>query len=45
MLDFDYTEKRFEQDIEESLLIRDGYLKGASHTFDRAAAPDVSSML
>ena len=40
MTDFDYKEKRFEQDIEEYLTTKGGYLKGDPAKFDRVIALD-----
>ncbi len=45
MPDFDYTEKRFEQDVEEYLLTRGGYLKGDPKRFDRKPALDTETFL
>ncbi len=45
MSDFDYREKRFEDDIEASLLTAGGYEKGASTAFDRALALDRGTFL
>lgn len=45
MADFDYKEKRFEQDIEEYLLTQGGYLKGNPKKFDRKLALDTETFL
>lgn len=45
MSDFDVKEKRFEQDIEESLLTAGGYQRGDPAAFDRALAMDRSAFL
>jgi len=45
MSDFDYTEKRFEEDIEEYLITKGGYIKGNPKNFDRKLALDVSTFL
>ncbi len=41
----DYTEKRFEQDIETALLTLGGYEKGDPKAFDRALALDVGTFV
>ncbi len=45
MPDFDYKEKRFEQDIEEYLTTKGGYEKGDSKAFDRKLALDVNTFV
>ncbi len=45
MPDFDYKEKRFEQDIEEYLTTHGGYIKGDPKTFDRKLALDVNTFV
>ena len=45
MLDFDVTEKRFEQDIEESLLTEGGYHKGNPSAFNREFGLDVETFV
>lgn len=45
LLDFDYKEKRFEQDIEEYLTTKGGYKKGDSKAFDRKLALDVGTFI
>lgn len=45
MFDFDYREKRFEQDIEEYLTTKGGYEKGNSKSFDRKLALDVNTFI
>lgn len=45
MDDFDYKEKRFEQDIEEYLITKGGYQKGDSSAFDRVAALDKNTFV
>lgn len=45
MNDFDYKEKRFEQDIEEYLTTKGGYEKGNSKSFDRKLALDVNTFI
>ena len=45
MPDFDTREKRFEQDIEASLLTHGGYQKGNPAAFDRERALDTSTFL
>ncbi len=45
MSDFDYKEKRFEQDIEEYLTTKGGYIKGDSKAFDRKLALDVNTFV
>jgi len=45
MPDFDYSEKRFESDIVESLCTVGGYLPGNPKSFDRALALDPSTFL
>ena len=45
MLDFDVTEKRFEQDIEESLLTEGGYQKGNPSAFNREIGLDVETFV
>ena len=45
MPDFDYTEKRFEEDIEQSLLTNGGYQKGDPKKFDRKAALDIETFV
>ena len=44
MSDFDYKEKRFEQDIEEYLTTYGGYLKGDPAAFDREKALDIGHL-
>ena len=45
MTDFDYKEKRFEQDIEEYLTTHGGYIKGDPKAFDRKLALDTETFL
>lgn len=45
MPDFDYKEKRFEQDIEEYLTTHGGYRKGDPKAFDRKLALDVNTFV
>lgn len=45
MSDFDYKEKRFEQDIEEYLTTKGGYIKGNPKAFDRSLALDVNTFV
>lgn len=45
MPDFDFTEKRFEQDIEYYLCTHGGYVKGAPKAFDRKLALDVKTFV
>ncbi len=45
MTDFDYKEKRFEQDIEEYLTTGGGYEKGDPKKFDRKLALDTETFL
>lgn len=45
MPDFDYKEKRFEQDIEEYLTTHGGYRKGDPKAFDRKFALDVNTFV
>ncbi|MBQ8171728.1 MAG: type I restriction endonuclease subunit R [Oscillospiraceae bacterium] len=45
MPDFDYKEKRFEQDIEEFLTTHGGYIKGDPKAFDRKLALDVQTFV
>lgn len=45
MLDFDFTEKRFEQDIEYYLCNHGGYTKGDPKAFDRKLALDVKTFV
>lgn len=45
MSDFDYKEKRFEQDIEEYLTTKGGYIKGNPKAFDRSLAFDVNTFV
>ena len=45
MPDFDYKEKRFEQDIEEYLTTKGGYKKGDPKAFDRKLALDVNTFV
>lgn len=45
MPDFDYKEKRFEQDIEEYLTSKGGYIKGNPKAFDRKLALDVNTFV
>lgn len=45
MSDFDVTEKRFEQDIEEFLIHEGGYEKGNPKNFDRKNALDVTTFV
>ena len=45
MPDFDFTEKRFEQDIEYYLCNHGGYIKGAPKAFDRKLALDVKTFV
>lgn len=45
MPDFDYKEKRFEQDIEEYLTTKGGYEKGNPKSFDGKLALDVNTFI
>ncbi len=45
MPDFDFTEKRFEQDIEYYLCNHGGYIKGDPKAFDRKLALDVKTFI
>lgn len=45
MSDFDYKEKRFEEDIEEYLTTKGGYIKGNPKDFDRSLALDVNTFV
>ena len=45
MTDFDYKEKRFEEDIEEYLITKGGYLKGNPQAFDRVTALDKNTFV
>ena len=45
MPDFDYKEKRFEQDIEDYLTTHGGYIKGDPKAFDRKLALDVQTFV
>lgn len=45
MSDFDYKEKRFEQDIEEYLTTKGGHIKGDPKAFDRKLALDVNTFV
>lgn len=45
MPDFDYKEKRLEQDIEEYLTTKGGYIKGDPKAFDRKLALDVNTLV
>ena len=45
MSDFDYKEKRFEEDIEEYLITKGGYIKGDPKKFDRKLALDVNTFV
>lgn len=45
MPDFDYKEKRFEQDIEEYLTTQGGYTKGNPKQFDRKLGLDTQTFL
>ena len=45
MSDFDYKERRFEQDIEEYLTTHGGYIKGDPKVFDRKLALDVNTFV
>ncbi len=45
MNDFDYKEKRFEQDIEEYLTTKGGYIKGNPKAFDRSLALDMNTFI
>lgn len=45
MSDFDYKEKRFEQDIEEYLTTKGGYEKGNPKLFDRKLALDMNTFV
>lgn len=45
MPDFDFTEKRFEQDIEYYLCNHGGYIKGDPKAFDRKFALDVKTFV
>lgn len=45
MSDFDVKEKRFEQDIEEYLITKGGYIKGSSKNFNRELALDTNTFI
>ena len=45
MSDFDVKEKRFEQDIEEYLTTKGGYIKGNPKSFDRKLGLDKASFI
>lgn len=45
MSDFDYKEKRLEQDIEEYHTTHGGYIKGDPKTFDRKLALDTKTFV
>ena len=45
MSEFDYKEKRFEQDIEEYLITNGGYEKGNSKNFNRTLALDTDTFI
>lgn len=45
MSDFDVKEKRFEQDIEEYLIIQGGYVKGNPQSFDRKLGLDTNTFV
>ena len=45
MSDFDYKEKRFEEDIEEYLITKGGYIKGDPKKYDRKLALDVNTFV
>ena len=45
MSDFDVKEKRFEQDIEEFLITKGGYVKGDPSVFDRKLALDTGTFV
>ena len=45
MSDFDYKEKRLEQDIEEYLTTKGGYIKGNPKVFDRKLALDTKTFV
>mgnify|MGYP002622496454 CR=1 FL=1 len=45
MNDFDVKEKRFEQDIEEFLITKGGYVKGDPSVFDRKLALDTGAFV
>ncbi len=45
MTDFDVREKRFEEDIEQSLITCGGYAKGDPKAFDRKLGLDVSTFI
>ena len=42
---FDYTEKRFEEDIESYLCTEGGYTKGNPKDFDRSLALDTKTFI
>ena len=45
MSDFDFKEKRFEQDIEEYLITHGGYVKGNPKNFNRTLALDTATFI
>ena len=45
MSDFDFKEKRFEQDIEEYLITEGGYEKGNPKNFNRTLALDTATFI
>ena len=45
MTTFDYTEKRFEQDIEYFLTTQGGYIKGNPKAFNRELALDADTFV
>ncbi len=45
MPDFDYKEKRCEEDIDSYLIGRGGYIKGNQKDFDRKLALDVNTFV
>ena len=45
MLDFDVKEKRFEQDIEEFLTTKGGFMKGDPKSFDRELGLDKATFI
>ena len=45
MSDFNFKEKRFEQDIEEYLITNGGYQKGNPKNFNRALALDTTTFI
>ena len=45
MFDFDVKERRFEEDIEEYLITKGGYIKGNPHDFDKKLALDTKTFI